>query len=161
LQDLLFKDGRFRWNRLENLLKNARNSQDYDFNLVLNQGIEFLSSERGAFIRDKLVDEAVNGLDAVSKNVLHNFTYLLRERVGLTAINETPAATVEQQQTLEHIKRILNILQETRGFDPVELATQLAQLFGNPGVQRLGQQVASRFTQKALARIIRQLLASE
>ncbi|MBE9039111.1 ABC1 kinase family protein [aff. Roholtiella sp. LEGE 12411] len=160
LQDLLFKDGRFRWNRLENLLRNARNSQDYDLNLVLNQGIDFLASERGAFIRDKLVDESVNGLDALSKNVLHNFTYLLRERVGLTAVNETPAATVEQQQTLEHIKRILNILRETRGFDPGQLAPQVAQLLVNPGVQRLGQQVASRFTQKAVAKLIRQLLAS-
>jgi predicted unusual protein kinase regulating ubiquinone biosynthesis (AarF/ABC1/UbiB family) len=160
LQDLLFKDGRFRWNRLENLLKNARNSQDYDFNLVLNQGIEFLASERGAFIRDKLVDESVNGLDALGKNVLHNFTYLLRERVGLTAVNETPAATVEQQQTLEHIKRILGILQETRGFDPMQLVPQIAQLLVNSDVQRLGQQIANRFTQKAVARLIRQLLAS-
>ncbi|MBN3882228.1 MAG: AarF/ABC1/UbiB kinase family protein [Nostoc sp.] len=160
LQDLLFKDGRFRWNRLENLLKNARNSQDYDFNLVLNQGIEFLSSERGAFIRDKLVDESVNGLDALGKNVLHNFTSLLRERVGLTAVNKTPAATVEQQQTLEHIKRILGILRETRGFDPVQLTSQIAQLLVNSDVQRLGQQIANRFTQKAIARLIRQLLAS-
>ena len=160
LQDLLFKDGRFRWNRLENLLKNARNSQDYDFNLVLNQGIEFLSSERGAFIRDKLVDESVNGLDALGKNILHNFTSLLRERVGLTAVNKTPAATVEQQQTLEHIKRILGILRETRGFDPVQLASQIAQLLVNSDVQRLGQQIANRFTQKAVARLIRQLLAS-
>lgn len=160
LQDLLFKDGRFRWNRLENLLRNARNSQDYDLNLVLNQGIDFLASERGAFIRDKLVDESVNGLDALGKNVLHNFTYLLRERIGLTAVNETPAATVEQQQTLEHIKRILTILRETRGFDPTQLAPQVAQLLVNPGVQRLGQQVASRFTQKAVARLIRQLLTS-
>ncbi|MEH2400257.1 ABC1 kinase family protein [Nostoc sp.] len=160
LQDLLFKDGRFRWNRLENLLLNARKSQDYDFDLVLKQGIEFLSSERGAFIRDKLVDESVNGLDALGKNILHNFTYLLRERVGLTAVNETPAATVEQQQTLEHIKRILGILRETRGFDPVQLAPQIAQLLVNSDVQRLGQQIASRFTQKAVARLIRQLLAS-
>ncbi|MEH1998497.1 MAG: AarF/ABC1/UbiB kinase family protein [Nostoc sp.] len=160
LQDLLFKDGRFRWNRLENLLKNARNSQDYDFNLVLNQGIEFLSSERGAFIRDKLVDESVNGLDALGKNVLHNFTSLLRERVGLTTVNKTPAATVEQQQTLEHIKHILGILRETQGFDPVQLASQITQLLVNSDVQRLGQQIANRFTQKAVARLIRQLLAS-
>jgi predicted unusual protein kinase regulating ubiquinone biosynthesis (AarF/ABC1/UbiB family) len=160
LQDLLFKDGRFRWNRLENLLRNARNSQGYDFNLVLNQGIEFLSSERGAFILDKLVDESVNGLDALSKNVLHNFTSLLRERVGLTAVNETPAATVEQQQTLEHIKHILGILQETQGFDPLQLASQISQLLVNSDVQRLGQQIANRFTQKAVARLIRQLLAA-
>ncbi len=161
LQDLLFKDGRFRWNRLENLLRNARNSQDYDFNQVLNQGIDFLASDRGAFIRDKLVDETLKGLDALGKNVLHNFTYLLRQRVGLTAVNETPAAPVDQQQTLEHIKNILKILQETRGFEPEKLVSQFAQLLVNPGVQRLGQQIASQLLQKAAIRLIRELLASE
>lgn len=161
LRDLLFKEGSFRWNRLENLLRNARNNEDYDFNLVVNQGVDFLSSERGAFIRDKLIDELVKGLDAVTKNVLHNFTYLLRERVGITAVNETPSATSEQQQTLEHIKRILNILQETRGFEPAQLVTQTTQLLFNPGVQRLGQQVANHLLQKAVARLIRQLLTAE
>ncbi len=161
LQNLLFKDEKFRWNRLENLLRNAKKNQDYDFNLVLDQGVEFLSSERGSFIRDRLVDEFLNGINAVSKNVMHNFTYVLRERVGLTAVNETPGATVEQQQTLEHIKNILTILRETRGFDPLQLAPQLAQLLVNPGVQRLGQQITNRLTQKALARLIRELLAAE
>ncbi|MDF5715127.1 MAG: AarF/ABC1/UbiB kinase family protein [Rhizonema sp. NSF051] len=161
LQDLLFKEGKFRWNRLENLLRNARNSQDYDFNLVLNQAVDFLSSERGAFIRNKVVDEAVKGVDAVSKNALHNFTSLLRERVGITTVNETPTASIEQQQTLEHVKQILKILQETRGFDSSKLAPQIAQLFLNPGVQRLGQQFASQLLQKAAARLLRELLTVE
>jgi predicted unusual protein kinase regulating ubiquinone biosynthesis (AarF/ABC1/UbiB family) len=161
LQDLLFKEGTFRWNRLENLLKNARNNQDYDLNVVLNQGLEFLSSDRGAFIRNRVVDEAVKGVDALGKNALHSFTSLLRERVGLTAINETPSASVEQQQTLDHIKRIFNILQETRGFDAGQLVPQLAQLIVNPGVQRLGQQVTSLLVQKAIARLIREFLAPE
>jgi predicted unusual protein kinase regulating ubiquinone biosynthesis (AarF/ABC1/UbiB family) len=161
LQDLLFKEGTFRWNRLENLLKNARNNQDYDLNVVLNQALEFLSSDRGAFIRNRVVDEVVKGVDALGKNALHNFTYLLRERVGLTAINETPSASAEQQQTLEHIKRIFNILQETRGFDAGQLVPQLAQLIVNPGVQRLGQQVTSLLIQKAIARLIREFLAPE
>ncbi|MFM7408758.1 MAG: ABC1 kinase family protein [Cuspidothrix sp.] len=161
LKELLFKDGKFRWNRLENLLKNARSNQEYDLNLVVNQGIEFLSSERGAFIRDRLVDEFFYSIDAVSKNALHNFTYLLRERVGITAVNQLPSATVEQQQTLEHIKRIAGILRETKGFDPTKLASQLAQIIVNPGVQLLGQQIATRVTQKAITRIVRELLASE
>jgi predicted unusual protein kinase regulating ubiquinone biosynthesis (AarF/ABC1/UbiB family) len=161
LKELLFKDGKFRWNRLENLLKNARSNQEYDLNLVLNQGVEFLSSERGSFIRDRLVDEFFNSVDAVSKNALHNFTYILRERVGLTAVNQIPSATVEQQQTLEYIKRIAGILRETKGFDATKIAPQLAQIIVNPGVQRLGQQIANRVTQKAVTRIIRELLASE
>ena len=159
LQELLFKDGKFRWNRLENLLKNARSNQEYDLNLVVTQGVEFLSSDRGSFIRDRLVDEFFNSIDAVSKNALHNFTYVLRERVGITAINQIPSATVEQQQTLEYIKRIASILRDTKGFDATKFAPQLAQIIVNPGVQLLGQQIATRVTQKAVTRIIRDLLA--
>jgi predicted unusual protein kinase regulating ubiquinone biosynthesis (AarF/ABC1/UbiB family) len=157
LQDLLFKDGRFRWNRLENLLRNARNSQDYDFNLILSQALDFLSSERGAFIRDKLVDEIVKGLEGVSKNIFHTLAY----RVGLTSVDNTVAMTPEQQQTLEHIKNILKILQQTRGFDPAKLATQIARSLFSPGVQRLGQQIGSQLLQKFLVRLIRELLLSE
>jgi predicted unusual protein kinase regulating ubiquinone biosynthesis (AarF/ABC1/UbiB family) len=168
LRDLLFKEGTFRWNRLENLLRNARSNQDYDFNQVLNQTLDFLSSERGAFIRDRLVEEIVKGVDALGRNALNNVTYKLRDafdkvplgnRLAL-AIHETPGASLEQQQTLEHIKRILNILQETRGFDPVQLAPQLAQLLLKPETQRIGQQLASRLTQKAIARLIREVLVS-
>lgn len=168
LRDLLFKEGTFRWNRLENLLRNARNNQDYDFNQVLNQTIDFLSSERGAFIRDRLVDEIVKGVDALGRNALHNLTYRLRDtfdkvplgnRLAL-AIHETPGASSEQQQTLEHVKRIWEILQETRGFDPVQFVPQISQLLLKPEAQRIGQQVASRITQKAIARFIREVLVS-
>lgn len=47
LRELLFKDDRFRWNRLENLLKNAKGSEDYDLANALNQALDFLFSERG------------------------------------------------------------------------------------------------------------------
>lgn len=168
LRDLLFKEGSFRWNRLENLLRNARNSQDYDLNQVVNQTLEFLSSERGAFIRNSLVDEIVKGVDALGRNALHNVTDIVRdtfEKVPLghrlaLAINETPEASSEQQQTLEHIKRIWDILQETRGFDPAKLAPQIPQLLLKPELQRIGQQVANRLTQRAIARLIRELLVS-
>ncbi len=161
LKDLLFKDGRFRWNRLENLLKNARNSQDYDSSDALNQGLEFLASDRGAFIRTKLVDELFKGVDAVSRNVMHNFTHLLRERVGVTAITETPGASTEEQQTLEHIKNIIQILQEGGNFDTSKAIEQISKLVVNPNVQLLGQRIASQVAQKAVARVLRELLVTE
>ncbi len=168
LRDLLFRDGRFRWNRLENLLRNARSSQEYDFNQVLDQTIEFLSSERGAFIRNNLVDEIVKGIDALGQNTLHNVTSNLRNRLLKAplanrlawAIEETPNASVEQEQTLEHIKRVWNILQDTQGFDAAKIAPQIPQLLLKPELQRMGQQVASRLAQRAIARLIREVLVS-
>ncbi len=161
LKDLLFKDGRFRWNRLENLLKNARNSYDYDSRDALNQGLEFLASERGAFIRTKLVDELFKGVDALGRNVMHNFTHLLRERVGVTAITEVPGASSEEKETLEHIKNIIKILQEGGNFDLSKTIEQVSKLAVNPNVQTIGQKIASQVAQKAAARVLRELLVTE
>ena len=56
LQNILFKDGEFRWNRLENLLRNASSSEDYDLDNAADRAIEFLLSERGEFLRSQLAD---------------------------------------------------------------------------------------------------------
>jgi predicted unusual protein kinase regulating ubiquinone biosynthesis (AarF/ABC1/UbiB family) len=157
LRDLLFKDGSFRWNRLENLLNNARDSQDYDFDLVFNQATEFLFSDRGTFIRENLVNEIVNSLDLFGRKTWFNVSSLLREQVGLT-VQETPIDLKESSKTFEHIKNIWNILRNTSGFDPTHLVPLLAQLIVKPETQQLGQKVAEGLTQKLVARIIRNLL---
>lgn len=166
LRDLLFKDGRFRWNRLENLLRNARSSQEYNLNQVVDETLEFLSSERGALIRNNLIDEIAKSVDALSRDALHNVTNILRDRLQTVpwgksiamAVNPTPPASTEQEQTLEHIKRIWGILQETRGFDAAKVSSQVPQLLSNPGVQQIGRQVAGRLASKVIARLIREVL---
>ncbi len=160
LQDLLFKDGKFRWNRLENLLKNARNSQDYDLNKVLDQATEFLFSERGDFIRQRLVNEIVNSVDSLTRNAFENLKYRFSERLGLATVNEAPVAT-DTPQTWDHIKRIGQILQETPGFDPMTVLPLIPKLLVKPETQQFGQQVASGLAQRAIARLIRELLLEE
>ncbi len=166
LRDLLFKDGRFRWNRLENLLKNARSNEEYDLNQVLDETLEFLSSERGALIRNNLIDELAKSVDALSKDALNNVTNNLRDRLLnipwakplAMIVNPTPPANNEQEETLEHIKRIWGILQQSRGFDATKVSSQIPQLLSNPGVQQIGRQVAGRLANKAIARLIRETL---
>lgn len=157
LRDLLFKDGNFRWNRLENLLRNARSSEDYDLNQVLDQTLDFLFSERGEFIRKQLVEEIVKGIDTLGRSALQNATQNIRQRVGLNG-NKPATTNSEAQKNLEHITRIWNILQETRGFDPVQLAPLLPRLLLKPETQRMGQQIAGGLAQRAAARFIREFL---
>ncbi|OKH23206.1 hypothetical protein NIES593_10185 [Hydrococcus rivularis NIES-593] len=157
LRDLLFKEGSFRWNRLENLLRNAKNSPDYDFSSALNQAIDFLFSDRGTFIREKLVDELVNAIDLVGRRTLFNWSAAVREQVGV-AVQETPPELRKNSQTIEHLKNILRILQETPGFDPMHLLPMLTQLVTKPKTQQMGQQIVEKLVQKAIARFIRSLL---
>lgn len=163
LRDLLFKDGQFRWNRLENLLRNAKSNEDYDLNQALDQAIDFLFSERGTFIRDRLVDEMVKTVDSLGRNAIAKATYQLRQRVGLNG-SQSPApqaASLQNQQSLEHIQRIWAILQDTRGFDASKILPLIPKLLMKPETQRMGQQIASGLAQRVAARFIREVLLAD
>ena len=161
LKDLLFKDGSFRWNRLENLLKNAQRNQDYDLTLALDQAVDFLSSERGEFIRGYLVDEFVKISGTLGSTILNHFIYLLREKLGINVTNQEFEIMDEQQKALEHMKRIIDILRGNYTFDPMEMVSQITQMVFNPNVQLLGQQITSQLLQKFITKIIRDLLTME
>ncbi|AFY59807.1 AarF/ABC1/UbiB kinase family protein [Synechococcus sp. PCC 6312] len=154
LKNLLFKDGSFRWNRLENLLRNARDSRDYDFDMALNQAIEFLFSERGEFIRNKLADELVKSLDQWGQQAWHQFPNPWRTPSPITAV---PAVTPDQQG-LEHIRRIAGILQDTPGFDAAKLLPIVSRVLFKPETQQLGQRIATGLVQRVLTRFIREFL---
>lgn len=162
LKDLLFKDGSFRWNRLENLLKNAQDSDDYDINQVLDQTLDFLFSERGELIREQLGNELVKGIDLASRNALTTAQSKVAEWMGIKA---TPTLTITPEPTpnqnnLEQIQRIVGILQDTKGFDPMLLVQRVPGLMVKPEVQHLSQKVAGELAQRAVARLIRELFLS-
>lgn len=159
LRDLLFKDGRFRWNRLENLLRNAKDNPDYDLDQALVQGTDFLFSERGEFIRINLVNEIVKSLDALSQSAWRNLTIGFRERVGL-AVERSPLPP-ENQETLDHVKRIWDILRSTRGFDQNKVLALIPRLLAKPETQQIGQQIVGGLAQRLTARLIRDVLLKD
>ncbi|NEO84349.1 MAG: AarF/ABC1/UbiB kinase family protein [Spirulina sp. SIO3F2] len=163
LRDLLFKEGSFRWNRLENLLRNARNSQDYDFERVLNQTLEFIFSERGALIRDRLVQEIVQAVDLFGQRSLFNFSALMRQQFGLAAV-EMPAElepAPNSANNLAHIQNIWDILQQTQGFDPILLVSTVPKLLLKPELQEMSEHIANGLAQRVMARLIRQWLMAD
>ncbi len=157
LQDLLFKDGYFRWNRLENLLNNARGNEEYDLNLVLNQAIDFLLSDRGAYVRDQLADEIVRGLDGLGQSTWDRFTARIQ---GQRMVNSDPSTT-SAINTLGHIQRIWGILRETKGFDPMTILPIIPQILTKSETQSLGRRIAGGLAQKFAARLIREVLLQD
>ena len=161
LKELLFKDGSFRWNRLENLLNNARNSNDYDLNQVLDQTLDFLFSERGEFIREQIANELVNSIDTASRRAFTNAQLKVAEWIGVKIEQPAPKTTAQSSNNLEHLQRIVAILQQTEGFDPMMIVQRVPALLAKPEVHQLSQQVAGELAQKAVARFIRDLLVDE
>lgn len=157
LKELLFKEEGFRWHRLENLLNNATDSRDYDFDGVVDQALDYLYSDRGIFIRDKIADELVNVIDGFGQRTLFNISTAFRQQVGL-AVQETPVEFREDSYTMTHLKNIVGILQQTPGFDPTRLISVVGKIISKPETQVIGQKVAGGLTQKMAARLIRDLL---
>jgi predicted unusual protein kinase regulating ubiquinone biosynthesis (AarF/ABC1/UbiB family) len=131
LRELLFSQGQFRWNRLENLLRNAVNSEDFDLQGSLEKAVDFLFSERGAFLREQLVDILFSNSGNGSAD-------------GLT-----------------HLQRLWSILSSNPAFQPLQLLPLVAKVATKPEAQQLGRQLASRWLQRLAARLIRELLLAE
>lgn len=162
LQNLLFKDGEFRWNRLENLLKNAGDSDDYDMERVLNQTLEFLFSKRGEFLRDRLADEVAKELDNLGQGVVKSVQTSFQQRLGLAEEITLPAAAStragEPESGFNRVLRIADILRQTKGFDVSLLLRYLPQVLAKPETRDMGQRIVGGLTQRAAARLVRGLL---
>lgn len=55
LLNVLFKDGKFQWQRLENLIAIARSDSNFDVLPTAQMGFQYLMSEEGKFLRRQLV----------------------------------------------------------------------------------------------------------
>ncbi|MEO1294870.1 MAG: AarF/ABC1/UbiB kinase family protein [Cyanobacteria bacterium J06636_16] len=163
LQDLLFKNGEFRWNRLENLLKNASGSDEYDMERLLDQTLEFLFSEKGEFIRDRIADEVARELDALGQNVVQTVRQNIQQRLGFGKATAPPTTTTTalpstSDSNLDRILRIADILRQTEGFDASLLVRQLPQVIAKPETRDMGQRIVGNLTQRAAARFLRDVL---
>lgn len=153
LQELLFKDGDFRWNRLENLLRNARNSQDYDLEKVLQQTVDYLFSERGDHIRDHIADELAKSLDQFGYGLLKRLQNSIESR---TAVHNDPTNSTSGKEW-EHISRIFGLLGETKGMNGATVVKLVPQVLAKSETRAMGQRVASNLAQRAAARLLRSL----
>jgi hypothetical protein len=160
LKNLLFREDQFRWNRLENLLRNAKGSMEYDLSGSLDQAIDFLFSERGEFIRDRVAQELINSLDTFGQQTVDRIQQSLRRRLGMAKVEDRAIAS-DSTQTLDHIQRIWGLLRETEGVDVNRILPLIPKILAKPETQQLGQQVVGGVAQKALARFIREVLLAE
>lgn len=162
LKELLFKEESFRWNRLEGLLKNAKGSMEYDISGSLDQGIEFLFSEQGNYIRERLIEEIIKNIDLLGQNAWQNFTANVGSRLGLPIEPSIQSPqSLDNAATLEYIKRIWAILQDTEGFDANHLLTLLPKLAARAETQQMGQRIAMGLTQRLISRFIREVLLAD
>eukprot|EP00752_Nemacystus_decipiens_P006370 g5742.t1 len=164
LQQLLFKDGKPRWERFEELLEEARNTRDYDVTLAINQMVDYLLSDSGAQIREQLSVQLVDQVDQLGVDAIT----FARKNVGQINAGKIPGFLSGDRQVLDDLMsnsemtpamastiRVLNLLTSSAGFDASKIIPLLRRLLREPEAQELTVKLASNLSERAVTRTIR------
>ncbi len=159
LKDLLFRDGEFRWNRLENLLSNAQTNPDYNLNGTLDKGIDFLLSDRSEFMHDRIIDEIVKGIEVeANKRLPERFrTSLIGDVVIDPQVKET-ISQVETPSSLSYIASLWTILQKNKAIAPTDILPLATRILSKRQTFTFGRDVISKLAQRTIVRAVRGVL---
>uniref|UniRef100_A0A2P2K2E6 Putative aarF domain-containing protein kinase At1g79600ic n=1 Tax=Rhizophora mucronata TaxID=61149 RepID=A0A2P2K2E6_RHIMU len=129
LIELLFKDGRFRWNRLENLLVQGIKDRDFSTKDALQPVLKLLLGPDGEELRTLVVKEAVRVTESV---VLGSFvdgynsmptimkTFIFNgNAAGPLAVSDTEIGSMMELRS--QVFRIWRLLRSSQDFDPALL----------------------------------------
>ncbi|WOK95868.1 ABC1-like kinase [Canna indica] len=168
LVELLFKDGRFRWNRLENLLVQGRKDRDFSTKDALQPVLKLLLGPDGDELRVLVVKEASYVAEAVIFGTMIDAYALMPDFMkplisfGNASGPPFKLSAGEQAQMLElrdRVFRIWGLLRSSNNFDP-SLLQPILQVLDEPEVRNLGAPLVGGITQRIVARMLQQVLRS-
>ncbi|PQM34610.1 putative aarF domain-containing protein kinase [Prunus yedoensis var. nudiflora] len=165
LIELLFKDGKFRWNRLENLLIQGKKDRDFSAKDALQPVLKLLLGSDGEELRTLVIKEAVRVTEAFiwgtvidTYNSMPNFMRALV--VNGNATGPLVMSIAEQESMIElrdQVFRIWGLLRSSESFDPA-LLQPILQVLQQPEARNLGGRVIGGITQRLAARLLQQVL---
>uniref|UniRef100_A0A1D1XUA2 Putative aarF domain-containing protein kinase At1g79600, chloroplastic n=1 Tax=Anthurium amnicola TaxID=1678845 RepID=A0A1D1XUA2_9ARAE len=167
LIELLFKDGRFRWNRLENLLVQGRKDRDFTAKDALQPVLKLLLDPDGEELRALVVKESVHVTEAVVLGSMIDSYNSIPEFMKALVPSGSPIGPLklkegEQVQMLElrdMVFRIWRLLRYSENFDP-SLLQPVLQVLQEPEARNLGGRVVGGISQRLAARLLQQVLRS-
>ncbi|KAL2337566.1 hypothetical protein Fmac_012012 [Flemingia macrophylla] len=165
LIELLFKDGKFRWNRLENLLVQGKKDKDFSAKEALQPVLKVLLSQGGEDLRTLVIKEAVRVSEAFTLGTISetyryipNFVRTLVFNGNANGPFTMPQSEIQSMIELrDQVIRIWGLLQSSHDFDP-SMLLPLLQVLEQPEARRLGGRVVGGITQRLAARFLQQVL---
>ena len=177
----LTSDGKVRWNRLERLLSEAKDSQGYDVSVAVSSLTDYLISDDGEQLLDDFSNQIVEGVDSLG---IETISYIVEASRALSIQDEV--AAVKAFRTLEillqsdgedredllrdHLSGVLpapttsmkqfgriTTLLGARGSssDPSKLIPIVRRLSQEPKIQRVSSEILARLGERLLSRSLR------
>ncbi|XP_028754115.1 protein ACTIVITY OF BC1 COMPLEX KINASE 3, chloroplastic [Neltuma alba] len=167
LIQLLFKDGRFRWNRLENLLIQGRKDRDFSAKEFLQPVLKILMMPDGEHLRTLVTQEAARVSEAFVLSTMYD-TYksiprFMRSLVfngnanGPLTISDTEMDSIIELRN--QVRRVWGLL-SSDDIDPSFLLPIL-EVLQQQESRRFARHVAGGVTQRLAARFLQQLLQAQ
>lgn len=165
LIELLFKDGRFRWNRLENLLVQGSKDRDFSANDALQPVLKLLLGPDGEELQILVIKEAVRVTEAVvigtvvdTYNSIPNVVRALIFNANVAGPLTVSDSEIDSMMALrDQVFRIWGLLRSSQDFDPA-LLQPILQVLQQPEARSLGERVIGGITQRLAARLLQQVL---
>lgn len=114
LEDLILQNGRLRWNRLENLIREGSKSYDFDSSQIWTLA-EWVLSDGGRPVRKPLANEIVRLVDSYISNAVRTS---LVDRVGNEQAQKLVPETSEESEALERLSLLAPLI--SQGGDDLE-----------------------------------------
>ncbi|KAM7266508.1 hypothetical protein ACFE04_004405 [Oxalis oulophora] len=165
LIELLFKDKKFRWNRLENLLEQGKKDQDFSAKDALQPVLKLLLAPDGEELRTLVIREAVRVTEAISiGSIVDTYSYMpdFMRTLVFNGSARPPLAMSDSELAImielrDRVLRIWGLLRTSESFDPA-LLQPILQTLQQPEARTLGGRVVGGITQRMAARLLQQVL---
>lgn len=165
LIELLFKDGKFRWNRLENLLIQGSKDEDFLAKDALQPVLKLLLGPEGEELRSLVTKEAIRVTEAIIVGgVIDTYNSIpdpMRSIIFNGTIIGPPKASASEQESMlalrDQVFRIWGLLRSSESFDP-SMLQPIVQVLQDPEARSFGGRVIGGVTQRLAARLLQQVL---
>ncbi len=144
LQDILIKDNRINWQRLEQLIQYASRNKNSQLKTLINPLLSFIESESGSVFRQLLIRDLLADLDTLPSQLLTKIIQGIAGNAGIYISAQPP-----RTPTLDFIQRVGKLL-VANSVNPLEFVPDIVQLLLKPEAQRLGQKVIEEWGWKML-----------
>jgi predicted unusual protein kinase regulating ubiquinone biosynthesis (AarF/ABC1/UbiB family) len=95
LIEVLFKDGRFQWKRLENMIAIARSDRQFDLLPTASLGLQFLISEEGDYLRRQLITALIED-DRLHTEEVHRLWTLIQPELKPQKLFDVALQAIKQ-----------------------------------------------------------------
>jgi hypothetical protein len=167
LRDLIFKDGRPRWNRLESLVESASSKPEYDIGAAVDLLSDFLLGNKATDIRSHLVEDITNAVDQLFLDVILYYRKLFLRNLSRLDIpilsrnsqfrfsEEDISSEPQLTRSMEVTMKILAIFIRSRGLEPFQVAELVRKWLVHAEGRRFGFQLTFGLAERLSNRLIK------